>query len=257
MDLPVNQFKRAILSGDRQIGLWCTLNSSVTVEIAAGAGFDWLLLDTEHTPSDDHAVLQQLQTAAAYPVSTVVRPAWNDAVRIKRLLDVGAQSLLVPYVQTAEEAAEAVSAVRYPPQGIRGVAGATRATRYGRIGDYFARCSDEICLLVQLETLKALENLEQITATDGIDGVFIGPADLAADMGYGGNKGHADVQKVIDTAMARIQAGGKAAGILSGSEAEARRFLNLGASFVAVGVDAVLLARVTAELATRFKGLSA
>ncbi|MGH8742540.1 MAG: HpcH/HpaI aldolase family protein, partial [Burkholderiales bacterium] len=178
MDLPQNAFKRALKAQQPQIGLWSSLSSNYTVEVIAGAGFDWLLLDSEHSPNDLENLLTQLQAAAPYPTHSVVRVPWNDMVTIKRVLDIGAQSLLVPYVSTAGEAQSAVSYTRYPPAGLRGVAGTTRATRFGRVKDYARRAPEEICLLVQVETQAALDNIEAICRIEGIDGVFIGPADL-------------------------------------------------------------------------------
>ena len=183
MQLPENRFRRALQAGQAQIGLWSSLSSSYTVEVIAGAGFDWILLDMEHSPNDLESVLGQLQAAAPYPTHPVVRVPWNEMVAMKRVLDIGAQSLLVPYVCTAEEAAAAVAHMRYPPGGVRGVAGTTRATRFGRIKDYARRAQGELCLLVQIETRAALDNIEAICAVDGIDGVFIGPADLHASPG--------------------------------------------------------------------------
>jgi 4-hydroxy-2-oxoheptanedioate aldolase len=252
MDLPVNRFKRAILSGQHQLGLWVSLVSSYSCEIVAGSGFDWLLLDGEHSPNDVETVLLQLQAAAPYPVSPIVRPAWNDKVLIKRYLDVGAMTFLVPYVQNAEEAAAAVAAVRYPLRGVRGVAGVTRASRFGRIPDYARRAEGEICLLVQVETREGLDNLEAIAKTDGVDGVFIGPADLAAGLGHLGDMGHAEVQSAIEDAIRRIRACGKAPGILTPDEKLARRYMEVGTLFTAVGLDAMILARETEKLAKKF-----
>ncbi|HMA16759.1 MAG TPA: aldolase/citrate lyase family protein, partial [Kiloniellaceae bacterium] len=180
MELPANTFKRAILAGRQQVGLWCMIPGSFVTEALAGAGFDWLLLDTEHSPADVLTVLPQLQAAAAYDVATVVRPAANDPVLIKRLLDCGAQSLLIPYVQSAEEARAAVAAVRDPPAGIRGVAGLTRASRFGRVAGYAKRAEQELCVLVQVETKRSLDAIEEIAAVEGVDGIFIGPGDLSA-----------------------------------------------------------------------------
>ncbi len=253
MDLPVNPFKRALAEGRPQIGLWCTLSSHVVVEVVAGAGFDWLCLDTEHSPNELPMVLSQLQAAAAYPTHAVVRPAWNDMVLVKRLLDVGAQTLLFPYVQNAEEARRAVSYTRYPPQGRRGLAGVTRASRFGRIRGYARRAHEEICVLVQVETRTALAEIEAIAKVDGVDGIFVGPADLAADMGHAGDSSHPEVQAAIEDAIARICRAGKPAGILMPDETLARRYLQLGALFVAIGVDMTILARQTEALATRFK----
>ena len=253
MDLPSNEFKKALLAGRQQIGLWVSLASAYSTEIVAGSGFDWLLIDAEHSPNDPPTILPQLQAAAAYPVSAVVRPAWNDKVLIKRYLDIGAQSLLVPYVQTVDEAEAAVAAIRYPLRGVRGVAGMTRASRYGRVADYTARAEEELCMLVQIETRLGLDNLEKIARTDGIDGVFIGPADLAAGLGHLGQQGHPEVQSAIQDAIKRIRACGKPAGILTPDEATARKYIEWGTTFTAVGLDAMLLARESEKLAAKFK----
>ena len=253
MDLPRNPFKEGLSAGRQQIGLWVSLASAYSTEIVAGSGFDWLLLDGEHSPNDPPTILPQLQAAAAYPVSAIVRPAWNDKVLIKRYLDVGAQSLLVPYVQTAEEARAAVEAVRFPTRGVRGVAGTTRAARFGRVKDYARRAEEAICLLVQIETRLGLDNLEAIARTDGIDGVFIGPADLAAGLGHLGDMQHAEVQSAIQDAIKRIGACGKPAGILSTDEASTRRYIEWGTRFTAVGMDAMILMREADKLAKTFK----
>jgi 4-hydroxy-2-oxoheptanedioate aldolase len=253
MELPPNAFKRALRAGKRQIGLWSTLSSSYTVETVAGAGFDWLLLDTEHSPSDLENLLTQLQAAAPYASHPIVRVPWNDMVTVKRVLDIGAQSLLIPYVQDADEARNAVAHTRYPPAGVRGVAGTTRATRFGRVKDYAKRAHEEICVLVQVETQSALKNIEAICAIDGVDGVFIGPADLHASMGYAGETANAAVKPLIDDAIRRIRKAGKAPGILTPNEADARHWLECGALFVAVGSDAGILARGADALAAKFK----
>jgi 4-hydroxy-2-oxoheptanedioate aldolase len=253
MDLPPNLFKRALRSGKPQIGLWSSLSSNYSVEVIAGAGFDWILLDSEHSPNDLESLLTQLQAAASYPTHAVVRVPWNDMVTIKRVLDIGAQSLLVPYVSTRAEAESAVCYTRYPPSGVRGVAGTTRATRFGRIKDYARHAHEEICLLVQVETQAALDNLESICAVDGVDGVFIGPADLHASLGYPGEIANPKVKPLIDDAIRRIRKAGKAPGILTPSEADARHWLECGALFVAVGADVGILARGAEALAAKFK----
>jgi 4-hydroxy-2-oxoheptanedioate aldolase len=207
----------------------------------------------EHSPNDLESLIGQLQAAAPYPTHPVVRVPWNDMVAIKRVLDVGAQALLVPYVSTAEEAAAAVSYTRYPPRGIRGVAGTTRATRFGRIKDYARRAHEEICLLVQVETAQALDNIEAICAVEGIDGVFIGPADLHASLDYPGEIANPAVKPRIDDAIRRIRAAGSAPGILTPNEADARQWLQCGALFVAVGADVGILARGAEALAAKFK----
>jgi 4-hydroxy-2-oxoheptanedioate aldolase len=253
MNLPENAFKRALARGKPQIGLWSSLSSNYTVEVIAGAGFDWILLDSEHSPADIENLLTQLQAAAPYPTHPVVRIPWNDMVTIKRVLDIGAQSLLVPYVSTAAEAKAAVSYTRYPPAGVRGVAGTTRATRFGRIADYARRAHEEICLLVQVETQGALDNIEAICGMDGVDGVFIGPADLHASLGHPGEIANPKVKPMIDDAIRRIRKSGKAPGILTPNEADARHWLDCGALFVAVGADVGILARGAEALAAKFK----
>jgi 4-hydroxy-2-oxoheptanedioate aldolase len=253
MDLPRNAFKHALKAGQPQIGLWSSLSSNYSVEVIAGAGFDWILLDMEHSPNDLESLLAQLQAAAPYPTHAVVRVPWNDMVAMKRILDVGAQSLLVPYVSTTEEARAAVAHTRYPPQGVRGVAGTTRATRFGRIKDYARRAHEEICVLVQVETQGALDNIEAICGVEGVDGVFVGPADLHASMGYAGEIANPKVKPIIDDAIRRIRKAGKAPGILTPSEEDARRWLDCGALFVAVGADVGILARGAEALAAKFK----
>jgi len=252
-ELPQNAFKKAIAAGRQQIGLWVSLASPYAAEVVAGSGFDWLVIDGEHSPNEVDNTLSQLQAAAAYPVMPVVRPAWNDSVLIKRHLDIGAQTLLVPYVSTAAEAEKAVAAARYPKRGIRGVAGVTRAARFGRVKDYAKRVEEELCMLVQVETREALDNLEAIARTDGVDGVFIGPADLAAALGHLGDAQHAEVQSAIKDAIARIRACGKPAGILATDEASTRRYIEWGTVFTAVGLDIMVLARETEKLAAKFR----
>ncbi|MEO8117818.1 MAG: aldolase/citrate lyase family protein [Rhodoferax sp.] len=259
MPVSRNNFKRALLAQLPQIGLWSALPDPYVSEILAGAGFDWVMLDTEHTPTDVPHMLHQLQAFSAAvpadatrPTSAVVRPAWNDPVLIKRYLDIGAQSLLLPFVQNAQEAEAAVRAMRYAPEGIRGMGGSMRASNFGRIRDYVKSAQDELCLLVQVETGAALDNLEAIAAVDGVDGVFIGPADLSASLGHPGDPGHPEVRSAIDKAIRRIRACGKAPGILMIDEARARECLDLGALFVAVAMDLQILARGVEAVASRF-----
>ncbi len=253
MDLPLNNFKRAIQAGRQQIGLWVSLASAYSAEIVAGSGFDWLLVDGEHSPNDPVNVWPQLQAMAGYPVSPIVRPAWNDKVLVKRYLDIGVQSLLIPYVQTVAEAEAAVASIRFPTRGVRGVAGVTRASRFGRVSHYANRADQELCLLVQIETREGLDNLEGIAKVDGIDGVFIGPADLAAGLGHLGEQGHPDVQAAIKDGIARIKSCAKPAGILATDEASARRYMEWGTTFTAVGLDVMILARESEKLAAKFK----
>src|SRR5262245_46739812 len=253
MDIQPNRFKRDLAAGKLQIGLWCSLCSNIAAEIVADSGFDWLLLDTEHAPNEVPDILAHLQATQGGSASAIVRPAWNDAVLIKRLLDIGAQTLLVPYVQNAGEARKAVAATRYPPAGIRGVTGTGRAARYGRVKDYLKRANDEIGLLVQVETREALEELGSIAAVEGVDGVFIGPSDLSASLGHIGTQAHQEAKNAIREAAQQLRPAGKHAGILTGNEEEARRYIAWGYTFVAVGTDLVLLARAADGLADRFK----
>ena len=253
MQVPSNHFKNALRKGEMQLGLWSGLSSHVTVELLANAGFDWLLLDTEHSPNELPMVHCQLQAIARGTAHPIVRPVWNDTVNIKRYLDIGVQTLLIPYVQDAEEARQAVAATRYPPLGVRGYAAAARASDFGRIKDYPSACEEQLCLLVQVETPAALGNIEAIAAVDGVDGIFIGPGDLAASMGHIGQIGHPDVVAAIDDAIGRIRACGKPAGILAGDERLARHWIEAGASFVAVGSDTGILARGAEQLAAKFR----
>jgi 2,4-dihydroxyhept-2-ene-1,7-dioic acid aldolase len=253
MELVRNNFKKAIAEGRVQIGLWSSLCSNIGAEVLADAGFDWILLDGEHSPNDVPSTMSQMQALVGGTASPIVRPAWNDAVMIKRILDIGAQTILVPYVQNAEEAKRAVAAVRYPPAGIRGVASSTRANHYGRVDNYLKRADSEICLLVQVETRPALGELEAIAKVEGVDGVFIGPSDLAGSLGDIGNPAHPEVQAALEDAVKRLKAVGKAAGILTLSEEEARRYIGWGYTFVAVGSDIGLLGRGADALAKKFK----
>lgn len=242
--MPRNMFKAALAEGRRQFGLWCTLSNAYALEAVAGAGYDWLLLDTEHSPGDPLTVLPQLQAIAGYPsVSPVVRPAANDAVLIKRFLDLGAQTLLIPYVQDRAEAEAAVRATRYPPRGVRGVSALTRATRFGREKHYFATAAAEICVIVQIETQAALDNLEDIAGVDGVDALFVGPADLAASLGYGAEQTHPEMRAAVLKAIGRIKAAGKPAGLLTGDVVLQKSALEAGVDFLALGVDAGILAR--------------
>lgn len=254
MDLPRNTFKAALREGRAQIGIWCTIAGSDNAEALAGCGFDWMLIDTEHSTVSLDTVKAMLQAAAPYATQTIVRPGWNDAVEIKRILDAGAMSILVPYVQNAEEAARAVSAVRYPPHGTRGVAGITRASRYGAVDRYIARANDEICLLVQVETAEALKNIEAIAAVPGVDGIFVGPADLAASMGYPGDTSAPEVKTAILDAIRRIRAAGKPAGILSLDPELLKQAVAAGSVFTAVDVDQAILLRGARALARQWKG---
>lgn len=257
MQSPLNPFKQALAEKRVQIGLWCGLADPYAMEISAGAGFDWLLIDGEHSPNDLRSIVHQAQVIAAYPgTHAIARVPVGEAWVLKQYLDLGIQTLLVPMVDTPLQAAAIVRGTRYAPEGVRGMAG-TRASRWGRFPAYAREANAQICVLVQAETREALANLNAIAATDGIDGVFIGPADLSASMGHPGNASHPEVQAAIDDAIVRITRAGKAAGILTTDEKLARHYLALGATFVAVGLDTNLLIRHTAALAALYKGTPA
>lgn len=243
MKLPVNTFKAALKERRRQIGIWSSLCSNIAADVLGTAGFDWALIDMEHSPNDLGTVLGQLQAYEVGGTTPIVRPPWNDPVMFKRLLDIGALTLLVPMVQSAEEARLAVRATRYPPHGIRGVSLTTRTNRYGRITDYVERVEEEICVLVQVETRASLERIDEIAAVEGVDGVFFGPTDLSADMGLIGKPSHPDVTAAITAGFARVTAAGKPAGILVGDPAQALHWLKTGFTFVACGSDLAVLAR--------------
>jgi 4-hydroxy-2-oxoheptanedioate aldolase len=258
MQTPINPFKQALKDKRPQYGCWLGLASHYSTEICAGAGFDWLLIDGEHAPNDLRSILQQAQVIAGYPGTHAIArvPVGHGHVGValvKQYLDLGIQTLLVPMVDTAQQAQDIVRATRYPPLGIRGMGGA-RASRWGRIANYSKEANDQVCLLVQAETADALKNLDAIAAVDGVDGVFIGPNDLSAALGHVGDWHHPEVEAAIADAFKRVTKAGKAAGILAPVEEHARRYLAMGATFVAVGLDTNLLMKGTTALAARFKG---
>lgn len=248
MHTPENEFKRRLLAGDALDGLWMSLSSPIAAEALSLLGFDWLLFDTEHSAVDLAQVQPLLQAASVGSASLAVRPAWNDKVLIKRMLDIGAQTLLVPFVQTAEEAAAAVAATRYPPHGIRGVAGGTRASRFGLAADYFEKANSQIAVIVQVETAEALSRLEDIAAVPGVDGVFIGPSDLAASFGHLGNPGAQEVQAALKDAVTRLKAVNTPAGILATNSADAKRYRSWGYAFVSAAVDMGILVQGAAKV---------
>ncbi len=254
MAVPVNDFKQALREGQVQIGLWQGLGNPYTAEICAGMGFDWLLFDGEHAPNDIPALLAQLQAAAPYSTHPIARLPIGLTWMVKQYLDIGFTTLLIPLVDTAEQAAELVKAVRYPPQGVRGIGSSLiRASRWNRIPAYLDDADDHICLLLQVETREGLRNLDAIAATEGVDGVFIGPADLSASMGHRGNPNHPDVKTAIEDAIVRIRKAGKAAGTLAADETLAKHYLTLGCLFIGVGTDVGLLVRGGHELLRKFK----
>lgn len=243
MNLKKNAFKAAILERRLQRGIWCSMTDPVAAEMMATCGYDWMLFDCEHSPMDPIRVLPMLQAVAPHPVSALARPSCLNAAEIKRLLDIGTQTLVVPYVQNADEAAEAAAAMAYPPGGIRGVAGMTRASGFGTIKDYHAHARDEICLIVQVETVEALEHIDEIAAVPGIDGMFIGPADLATSMGYPGAAAHPEVKKAVIDGITRIGAAGKPAGVLTMDADLGQRAIDAGVAFIAQDLDLIALKR--------------
>lgn len=261
-----NTFKQALKSGTPQIGLWASLADPYLAEALATTGFDWLLIDGEHAPNDLRSVLGQLQAVGSaasfssplqqmHPTHPIVRPPIGDAVLIKQYLEIGAQTLLIPMVDTAEQAARMVAATRYPPRGVRGVgSSAARSSRWSGVPNYLRGADSEICVLVQVETTTGLANLAAIAAVEGVDGVFFGPADLSASMGLLGQPAHPDVVSAMTQGIATVRAAGKAPGILMTDNAASRYYLDQGALFVAVGVDAMLLVQAAKALAAAFKG---
>lgn len=253
MPAPKNTFKQALREKRTQLGFWQALTSPTTVEISAKAGYDWLLLDGEHAPNDLPLLIAQLRAMNGSSAHPIIRPPVGETWIIKQLLDIGAQTLLIPMIESREMAEAMVRAMRYPPQGVRGVGAAlARASGYNSIPDYLQTANDETCLLLQIESRAGLAALDAIASVDGVDGIFIGPADLAADMGYLGKPGHPDVQAVVEDALKRIQGHGKAAGILIGDLTLSRRYVDLGATFVALGNDVTLFANAARKLLDDF-----
>lgn len=249
-----NNFKQAINQGKTQYGCWLTLANAYAAEVAATADFDWLLIDAEHAPNDVRSILAQLQAIAPYPTHPIIRPVNGDPALIKQLLDIGAQSLLIPMIETAEQAQLMVKSIHYPPKGIRGVGAAiARASKWNKIPDYHEQIKDQLCLLLQVESKTGLDNLDEILAIDDIDGIFIGPADLAASLGHIGESDHPQVQDEITKAIKKIIAAGKAAGILTTEPALAKAYQQQGATFIAVGVDVLIFSNAMSKLAQHYK----
>jgi 2-dehydro-3-deoxyglucarate aldolase len=247
-----NTFRQKLVAGERLIGCWCSLANPISTEVLGIAGFDWLLLDGEHSPNNVISFIPQLMALKDSVSAPVVRPPWNDAVEIKRLLDAGFYNFLVPMIESVEAAQAAVAATRYPPQGIRGVSVSQRGNRYGAVKDYLKNANEQACVMVQIETQKGMAAAAEIAAVDGVDGVFVGPSDLAAGLGHLGDPGHADVQQAIREIFTSVRATGKPLGTLAPVEADARRYLEWGATFVAVGSDLGLFRSATQALRDRF-----
>ncbi len=257
MNAPENLFKKALARRKPLLGLWLALAEPYCAELAATCGFDWLLIDAEHGPNDLRSVLAQLQAVAPHPSHPVVRLPVGDAALIKQYLDIGAQTLLIPMVESAQQARDLVAATRYPPAGIRGVGAAlARASSFASRSNYLHTANDEICLLVQVESAEAMKHIDEISGVEGVDGVFIGPSDLAASMGYLGNPQHEAVQAAVADGRRRIEAAGKASGILIGSEALSRRYIEEGFTFVAIGTDVGTFTAGLRALVGRFRDIA-
>jgi 2-dehydro-3-deoxyglucarate aldolase len=252
-----NRFRQDLIAGKRLIGCWASLGSPITTEVLGIAGFDWILLDSEHAPNDVLTLVPQLMALKDSVSAPVVRPASNDVVLIKRLLDAGFHNFLIPYVETVEEARRAVTATRYPPAGIRGVSVSHRSNRYGSVPDYFKIVNDQIAVMVQIESRAGVDAVHEIASVDGIDGLFIGPGDLAAAYGQLGNPSHPQVQDAMSRVYEAGKAAGKPVGTLAPVEADARRYMDRGASFVAVGSDLGLLRMGSQALRDKFRDSSA
>jgi 2-dehydro-3-deoxyglucarate aldolase len=249
-----NTFKQRLLAGETLIGCWCSLANPITTEVLGVAGFDWLLLDGEHSPNDVITFIPQLMALKDSPSAPVVRPSWNNPVELKRLLDGGFYNFLIPFVESADEARRAVAATRYPPQGFRGVSVSQRSNRFGTVAGYFEGVNEQICVMVQIESAKGVAAAAEIAAVDGVDGLFIGPSDLAAGLGHLGNASHPDVQAAMAQVFSAAKAAGKPIGTLAPVEADARRYMNMGATFVAVGSDLGVFRSGTQALRDRFMG---
>jgi 2-dehydro-3-deoxyglucarate aldolase len=247
-----NRFRADLIAKKRLIGCWCSLANPITTEVLGIAGFDWLLLDGEHSPNDVLTFIPQLMALKDSVSAPVVRPAWNDPVEIKRLLDAGFYNFLIPMVESVDAARAAVAATRYPPQGIRGVSVSQRGNRYGAVKDYLQRANEQACVMVQIESRKGMAAAAEIAAVDGVDGLFIGPSDLAAGLGHLGDPNHPEVQQAIQQIFDSVRAAGKPLGTLAPVEADARRYLDMGATFVAVGSDLGLFRAATQALRDRF-----
>ncbi|MBA3594520.1 MAG: 2-dehydro-3-deoxyglucarate aldolase [Pseudomonadota bacterium] len=247
-----NSFKRDLLAGKKLIGCWSSLSNAITTEVLGVAGFDWILLDGEHSPNDVSTFIPQLMALKDSASAPVVRPSSNNEVEIKRLLDAGFYNFLVPFVESAAEAKRAVAATRYPPMGIRGVSVSQRSNRYGTVPDYFKCINDHICVMVQIESIAGTAAAEEIAATDGVDCMFVGPSDLAAGLGHLGNAGHPEVQAAMVKIFAAAKAHGKPIGILAPAEADARRYMDMGATFVGVGSDLGVFRAATQALHDRY-----
>ncbi|HEY9065543.1 MAG TPA: 2-dehydro-3-deoxyglucarate aldolase [Burkholderiaceae bacterium] len=247
-----NSFKQRLTAGETLIGCWCSLANPITTEVLGVAGFDWILLDGEHSPNDVTTFIPQLMALKDSVSAPIVRPSWNNPVELKRLLDGGFYNFLIPFIESPDEAARAVAATRYPPQGFRGVSVSQRSNKFGSIKDYFAGVNDQICVMVQIESRKGVAAAAEIAKVDGVDGLFVGPSDLAAGFGHLGNANHPEVQAAMAQIIEAGQAAGKPIGILAPIEADARRYIAQGITFVAVGSDLGVFRSSTQALRDRY-----
>ena len=248
-----NKFKQGLKSGKNLVGIWSALGSNIVSEILSYAGFDWVLFDTEHAPNDINSLITQLQSMTGSDTTPLVRPVWNDALTFKKLLDIGFHNFIVPFVQNKEEAEYAVRSVRYPPRGTRGVSVGARGSCYGNTKDYWTKIDEHIGMVVQIETVEASENIEEIFAVDGIDGIFVGPSDLAASMGHLADNKHVEVQKKLQEIADLCRKINAPAGILASNGVDGKRYFEMGYNFVGMGSDSGLLKNATRDLAQSFK----
>lgn len=248
-----NRFRQAVIGGERLIGCWSSLGSHIVTEVLGQTGFDWILLDGEHAPNDVLSFIPQLMSLKDSPSTPVVRPQWNDPVLIKRLLDIGFYNFLVPFIESAEDAKKAVAATRYPPEGIRGVSVSHRGNHYGTLKDHLQLINENITVLVQIESSTGVTAIDEICQVKGVDGIFIGPSDLAAGYGHLGDPLHPEVQQAMQKIFDCAKRHGKPVGILTPVEEDAKRYIQMGATFVAIGSDLGILQKAANSLRTRFK----
>lgn len=253
MEIRKNIFKQKILKFEKQIGIWSCLSSNTVTEILAIVGFDWIVVDMEHSPNDIQEVLTQLQIVQGFSSEPIVRVPWNEPVVVKRVLDMGAQTILFPYVEDEHEALTAVQSTRYPPKGVRGVMSAARMNKYGTVANYYNKADEQICVLVQCETKKAIDNISKIAAVEGIDGIFLGPSDLSASIGKIGQFEDEEVQSLIYQGLEFCKKSNKPAGILTAKKDYAKKYVKDGFTYVAINSDTNLVARSAENLLKEFK----
>ncbi|MEL7121393.1 MAG: HpcH/HpaI aldolase/citrate lyase family protein [Bacteroidota bacterium] len=254
MNIRINQLKKQLLSGQKSYGIWHGIPNSYIAELCAGAGFDWVCIDGEHGPFDFNQVIQNLQAIQLHSSSAVVRVPTADPVIIKQVLELGAQNIVIPMIESAEQAELMVKAMLYPPEGIRGIgAGFARAAQWGRVDDYLHMANEQMCCICQVETVKGVEALDEMLKVEGLDVIFIGPADLAASMGYLGQAAHPEVVQLIIDCIKKIVKARKSAGFLTSHKPSIQAFIDAGAKMIGVGADATLFADATQQVLEKYK----